>query len=71
MRLPSIRNPKGFGDLFLILIVYVALTGIIIQYFDSTIIRRIYTLGSLLVLAWACWAVYSMLGSSEEEDENL
>lgn len=72
MRFLSFRNPKGFRGLFLILMIYVALTGIVVQFFDSTILQRIYVLVSLLVLGWASWTILSILStSSEEEDDDL
>lgn len=68
MRYPSLQNPEGFGDIFPILIVYVAIMSILVQISDSTIIRWVFILGTILFLGWATWAIFSILDTGIEED---
>ncbi len=67
MRYPTLRSPKGFGDIFLILLGFIALLWIAIQAFDNIHARRIYVLGAFTMLGWAGWAILSILEVSTEE----
>lgn len=72
MKLPSLRYPEGFEDVFLILVSYITLMAILMQFFDDMVSRSVYVLVTVVMVAWASWAIFLMLKTtSEEEDDDF
>lgn len=68
MRYPSVRNPEGFNDIFPIVVGYVVLLGILVQFSDSTALQSGYVIGTIGVCSWVIWAIFQALDLSAEED---
>lgn len=60
-RFPSIREPRGFYDVFGVLVGGVLVVAAILTLWHRTIIRIEMAIFSGLLFLWAGWAIYRML----------
>lgn len=60
-RLPSLRQPRTFYDVFGVVIGGVFLVGGLLSIWHDTIIRIEMAVFSGLLFLWAAWAIYHLL----------
>ena len=65
MRLPSVRNPRSFWDLFAVVVAYVALEYVVLRATGSHLVEQELVVVAVLVAAWVLWAVFRILGDVE------
>lgn len=67
-RLPRLKDPQGFYDIFLISILYVLVLFVIVNLFESSIMRQIFLIPAIPIGLWAGWAVLRILGSQVDDE---
>lgn len=60
-RLPSLRQPRTFFDVFSIVVAGVLIVAAILSVWHGTIIRIEMAVFSGLLFLWAAWAIYRIL----------
>lgn len=71
MRYPSVRNPQSIWDIFPVMFGYIVLLGVLLQVWDTSVLRGVLIIGSLILFSWVIWALDRILGEvvNEYEDE--
>lgn len=60
-RLPSIRHPKAFYDVFSIVVAGVLIVAAVLTVWHGTFVRIEMAAFSGLLFLWAAWAIYRIL----------
>ncbi|WP_265339086.1 hypothetical protein [Halosolutus amylolyticus] len=66
VRLPSVRDPRTFFDVFGVVVISIGLMAAILTVWHGTIVRIEMVAFGLLVLVWVLWAVDRILERSVE-----
>lgn len=64
MRAPSIRNPRTFWDVFVVLCLYVLVEYIVLQLTGSFLIQQELVVVAIVFFFWAVWAMYRIFARS-------
>ena len=63
-RLPSVRNPRSFYDIFAVIAIATTLAALVLTVWHGTIVRIEMAAFTGLVFLWGAWAVYNTLARS-------
>ncbi|WP_254533390.1 hypothetical protein [Natrinema gelatinilyticum] len=66
VRLPSVRHPHSFYDVFSVVAVAVAIMALVLAIWYGSIIRTEMVVFMAIVFLWAAWAIERILSESEE-----
>lgn len=66
VRLPSVRRPRTFFDIFGIIVISIGLMAAVLTIWHGTIVRLEMVVFIILVFGWAAWAVDKVLERSVE-----
>jgi|GEM_PF-216022 hypothetical protein len=66
VRLPSVRHPHSFYDVFGVVITAVAITALVLAVRYGWVIRLEIVVFMTLVFLWAGWAIERILAESRE-----
>ncbi|SIS15694.1 hypothetical protein SAMN05421752_11529 [Natronorubrum thiooxidans] len=69
VRLPSVRHPHSFYDVFGIVAAGVVIMALILTIWYGTIIRIEMTVFIVIIFLWAGWAIERILAESEEQSK--
>jgi len=69
VRLPSVRRPRTFFDVFGIVTVSIVLVAAVLTVWHGTIVRFEMIAFMILVFSWAVWAMNQILERSVERIE--
>ncbi len=66
VRLPSVRQPRTFFDVFGVITISIALVAAVLAVWHGTIVRLEMVAFVVLVFGWAIWAMNRILKRSVE-----
>ncbi|WP_254526041.1 hypothetical protein [Natrinema caseinilyticum] len=66
VRLPSVRHPHSFYDVFSVVTVAVAIMALVLTIWYGSIIRAEMVVFIAIIFMWAVWAIERILSESEE-----
>ncbi len=69
VRLPSVRNPHSFYDVFLVVAAAVAIMALVLTVRYGSVIRIEMAVFMVIVFLWAGWAIERILAESEEQSK--
>lgn len=67
-RLPQLKDPQGFYDIFLISILYVLVLFVMLELIESSTMRQISLTSAIPICLWVGWAVLRILGTQADEE---
>lgn len=67
VRLPSVRHPKSFYDVFGVIVIGIVVMTIVLSIWHGTFVRREMVVFIAIVFLWAVWAIDKILEHSVEE----
>lgn len=69
VRLPSIRRPRSFYDVFSVVASAVAIMAIVLTVWYGTIVRLEMAVFMAIVFIWTFWAIERILAISKERSK--
>lgn len=66
---PDFRNPSKFGDVFTVILVYVAVIFVLSEVLTGDALRNLLLASLIFISGWSIWAVHSILEQHANDGE--